>query len=87
MTLALKVDAIENIQKYRFFKGFRGMSRGKMTDRGKVVFTTAELIHHACDCLKGGSINYHRKVFYVSLFTFCHLVASFWFNLLVRSVV
>lgn len=24
MTLALKVDAIENIQKYRFFKGFLG---------------------------------------------------------------
>ena len=38
--------------------------------------------------LKGGSINYHRKVFfYVSLFTFCHLAVSFWFNLLVRSVV
>ena len=28
--------------------------------------------------VKGGSINYHRKVYYVSLFTFCHLVASFY---------
>ena len=28
--------------------------------------------------LKGGSINYHRKVFYVCLFTFCHLMDSFY---------
>ena len=28
--------------------------------------------------LKGGSINYHRKVFYVAPFTFCHLVDSFY---------